>query len=324
LYRNNGNGTFTDVSHAAGFGFVPNFATGVNWIDYNLDGRLDLFIANRDAPNGLFRNNGNGTFTDYALASGMFDDRDSDGSTVGDYDNDGDPDIYVVNGVSGYGTPNFLFRNNLDPDAGGPHWLKVKLVGVLSNQSAIGAEVRVYGAGPLQTRQFAGSSGYMSQDALEALFGFGGYLGTVTVEVQWPSGVVDTLPGVALDQSVTVVESSPYLHDMAMVSLLPEGETPAGIAIEPMATVRNLGQFPETGAGVRCRILQGGSTLYNVNLTTGTIEPAAWGVLTFPAYTPPSEGEYTLTCSVTVSGDERAPNNSLSDMLVVTEQIADA
>jgi len=210
LYRNNGDGTFQDVSAAAGLHDRLGFATGANWLDYNLDGWLDIFVVNRDDNNRLYRNNGDGTFTDVGPAAGVADPRDSDGSTVGDFDNDGDPDIYVVSGIGGTGTPNFLYRNNTNPGAGGPHWLKVKLEGVLSNRSAIGARVQVCGGGLTQTRQLAGSTGYMSQDALEALFGLGTYTDTASVEVTWPSGLVDMLTGVAVDQLITIIESTPF------------------------------------------------------------------------------------------------------------------
>lgn len=321
LYRNNGNGTFQNVSGMAGFQGEPGLNTGASWLDYNLDGRLDLFVVNRDAENRLYRNNGNGTFTDYRLASGANDNRDSDSSTVGDYDNDGDPDIYVTSGIWGGGTPNFLFRNDMNT---GSHWLKVKLVGTLSNQSGIGAVVRVYGAGPMQMRQWAGSNGYLSQDALEAIFGLGAFAGNVTVEVIWPSGVVDTIPNVATNQLLVVTESTPYLHDMAMVNMLPDGDLPAGVSFTPLVTVRNLGQFAETNVPINCLITYNSTIVYDQTLIAGTVPAAAWSSVSFPAYTPATTGTYVFTCTVTVVGDERPSNDTLSQNLTTTQQIQDA
>jgi hypothetical protein len=323
LYRNNGDGTFQDVSEAAGLHDWLGYATGANWLDYNLDGWLDIFLVNRDDDNRLYRNNGDGTFTDYRLAAGVADDRDSDGSTVGDYDNDGDPDIYVVSGIWDSGTPNLLFQNNVDPGAGGPHWLKVKLVGVLSNYSAVGAVVRLYGDGPVQMRQFAGSSGYMSQDALEALFGVGSYAGTVAVEVTWPSGVVDTLTGIALDQTVVITESTPYLHDMAVVNVAPDGERPIHVPFEPVATLRNLGHHTESGVPVVCEIERGGSQVYSQTLTAGAVPPAAWATLLYPSFTPHDTGVYTLTCQGYLPGDEQPLNDWMTRTITVTQQVAD-
>jgi hypothetical protein len=324
LYRNEGNGTFADVSAAAGLHDRGGYATGCNWLDYDLDGRLDLFVVNRGDRNRLYRNRGDGTFVDYGLSTGVIDERDSDGSTVGDYDNDGDPDIYVVSGISGSGTPNMLFQNGLNPGVGGPHWLKVKLVGTLSNASATGARVRVYGGGPLQTRQTAGASGYLSQDAPEALFGLGNYAGTVGVEVAWPSGVVDTRANVAVDQVLTVVESTPYLHNMAVVNVAPDGEWPIEIPFQPVVTLRNLGQRAESGVPVSCRVDQDGSQVYLQTRNTGPVSPGAWTTLVLPAYAPASTGPHTLTCRSDLPGDAEPADDELASALLVTQQIADA
>ncbi len=118
LYRNNGDGTFTDVTAEAGLldlrgGWASLF------FDYDRDGDRDLFVT-RDgwrgvAPNSLYRNNGDGTFTDIAEAAGVRGDADSFTATLGDIDNDGYTDIYVANGVSqGNGAANALYRNNGD------------------------------------------------------------------------------------------------------------------------------------------------------------------------------------------------------------------
>jgi hypothetical protein len=147
LYRNNGDGTFTDVTHEAGLlqtGPRPRWNTGCCFVDYNRDGLLDLFVANyvdldfdktpaagsgpfcqwkgipvmcgpRGLPAGvniLYRNNGDGTFSDVSVASGVSLPRGHYGFTAltGDFDNDGWPDIYVACDT----TPSLLFRNNHD------------------------------------------------------------------------------------------------------------------------------------------------------------------------------------------------------------------
>jgi tetratricopeptide (TPR) repeat protein len=115
LYHNNGDGTFTDVTEKAGLStWGPCFSA--SWVDYNCDGYLDLFIPNnsggifdRHVPNRLFRNNGDGTFTDVASEAGVGGILPAIGSSWGDYNNDGYPDLFV----SGMGHPQLL-RNNGD------------------------------------------------------------------------------------------------------------------------------------------------------------------------------------------------------------------
>jgi hypothetical protein len=144
LYHNNGNGTFTDVTREAGL-IQPEerWNTGAAFVDYNRDGHLDLFVSNyvdhqyglllydsnpalmgqqspvlygvaglKGTKNFLYRNNGNGTFTDVSEAAGIHKAEPTFGFTpcVSDYDNDGWPDIYVADDS----TPSLLFMNNHD------------------------------------------------------------------------------------------------------------------------------------------------------------------------------------------------------------------
>ena len=114
LYRNNGDGTFTDVSAAAGELDKDRLrGLGVVWGDVDDDGDPDLAVANDAHPNLLYRNNGNGTFTDVAFESGVAYDEDGReragmGIDLGDFDNDGRLDMVITNF---YGEPNALYRN---------------------------------------------------------------------------------------------------------------------------------------------------------------------------------------------------------------------
>ncbi|MCB0182936.1 MAG: VCBS repeat-containing protein, partial [Caldilineaceae bacterium] len=106
LYRNNGNGTFTDITGAAGLGDTGN-GRGNVFGDIDGDNDLDLYITNDGTANILYRNNGNGTFTDITGAAGVGNTGSGYGTTFGDVDNDGDLDLYVVNVGA-----NILYLNN--------------------------------------------------------------------------------------------------------------------------------------------------------------------------------------------------------------------
>jgi len=116
LWRNNGDGTFTDVSKESGVGsWAPSFS--VSWVDYDCDGLLDLFVAtnlgglfDRKTPNRLFHNNGNGIFTDVAREAGITSMWPTIGHSWGDYNNDGYPDLFLSNAIG----PPELYRNNRD------------------------------------------------------------------------------------------------------------------------------------------------------------------------------------------------------------------
>jgi len=115
LVRNNGNGTFTDVTFEAGLGRVHFPTQTASWGDYDNDGDLDLYVGNESsttiaAPSQLFRNNGDRTFTDVALEAGVRNDRYAKGVVWGDYNGDRWPDLYVSN----YRDRNRLYRNNAD------------------------------------------------------------------------------------------------------------------------------------------------------------------------------------------------------------------
>ena len=174
LYHNNGDGTFTDVTTQSGTTNI-NGALGVAWEDYDNDGNLDLYVVNSQSQsilNRLFRNNGDGTFTDMASEAGVRakipgDGRGSDASFA-DYNNDGFPDLFVNNGAGSTVGTYMLFKNNGNSN----HWLKVVLQGTRSNRSAIGAKLRLTAGGKTQYRQYTGQH-YMGQNYIPVHFGLG-------------------------------------------------------------------------------------------------------------------------------------------------------
>ncbi|HZS03586.1 MAG TPA: FG-GAP-like repeat-containing protein [Blastocatellia bacterium] len=110
LLRNNGDGTFTDVTKESGLLSGEHRTHTAAWADFDNDGWLDVFVGHEETPSQLFRNNGDGTFTDVTPRAGVGRTAFTKGATWGDYDNDGYPDLYVSN----YGGENFLYHNNGD------------------------------------------------------------------------------------------------------------------------------------------------------------------------------------------------------------------
>jgi len=206
LYHNNGDGTFTDVTTQSGAVNVAG-ALGVTWVDYDNDGKLDLYIVNStpgNRPNRLFRNNGNGTFTDVAAAAGVQakpgQGRGSDASFA-DYDNDGFMDLFVCNGAGVTVGPYLLYHNNGNSNG----WLKVVLQGTESNRSGIGAKLSLVAGGRTQHREYTGQH-YMSQNYIPVHFGLGRAPRVTSLTITWPSGTVQTLTNLAINQTISVVE----------------------------------------------------------------------------------------------------------------------
>jgi hypothetical protein len=207
LYHNNGDGTFTDVTTQSGTTNVAG-ALGVTWEDYDNDGNLDLYIVNsggQGKPNKLFRNNGNGTFTDMASAAGVGaklpgNGRGSDASFA-DYDNDGFPDLFICNGGGSTVGSYILYHNNGNSNG----WLKVVLRGTESNLCGIGAKLRLVAGGKTQFREYTGQH-YMSQNYIPVHFGLGQATQVGSLTITWPSGTTQTLTNIAIDQTITVVE----------------------------------------------------------------------------------------------------------------------
>ena len=204
LYRNSGDGAFELVSDSV-IGAAAAGSVACAWGDYDNDGFLDLFMANGlngNARNFLFHNNGDGTFSKITSGPPVNESVESIGAAWGDYDNDGFLDLYVANGNSS-SQRNHLFHN----DGNSNNWLNVKLVGTISNRSAIGAKVRVKapikGKTFWQLREISGTG----QNDLRASFGLGDAVVAEIVRIEWPSGIVQELHNVTARQFLTVTES---------------------------------------------------------------------------------------------------------------------
>jgi len=217
LYRNNGDGTFSDATVSAGMGSNTRYlGWGCGFVDIDNDGWQDVFLANGHVypelertgldtpfkePKVLYRNLRNGRFEDVSARAGpglgML--RSARGVAFGDFDNDGDLDI-IVNNMND--TPTLL-RN----DGGNKNrWLKVKTIGTGSNRTGIGARVRVVVGNHVQTDEVRSGGSYISQNDLRLHFGLGPATKADLVEIRWPSGQVDLLSNIETNQVVYVQE----------------------------------------------------------------------------------------------------------------------
>lgn len=316
LYHNNGDGTFTDVTHQAGVYNPEGRAMGVTSCDLDDDGDWDIFVSNDGMENYLYRNNGDGTFTNIALQtatgygqsgnatsamSGEFGDIDLDGfvdiivpdlaysciykntgagyfeemsarmglaaacgqytswsGNLFDFDHDGYGDLFITNGhphrligeedlllINNSGSrfinvshelgPDFQdkfvgrgsavgdFDNDGDLDLlvlnlndrpcllrndGGnkKNWIMIHLTGTRSNRDAIGSKIRLTTGNKTQTRWRVSSSGYLSQSDYRLHFGLGDNTQVDKIEIRWPTGNVQTLKNVKANQVITVME----------------------------------------------------------------------------------------------------------------------
>ena len=217
LYHNTADGALIDFTNIAGLGEVSflKLAFGTKFFDANNDGILDLFVTNghlypteSDAleyaqTDQLFINTGEGTFVDASEQAGEYFSirRVGRGAAFGDYDNDGDTDIFVVN----LNEEGVLLRNE---DGNKLNWLTIKTVGVTSNRDGIGARVEVVTRSHSQIKEVQAGSSYLSGHDLRLIFGLGTETEAETVKIAWPSGVEQTLKNVKANQLLVITEEN--------------------------------------------------------------------------------------------------------------------
>ena len=186
LYRNKGDGTFEDVSLAAGVrGDSASFSFGSSVADFDNDGLIDIYVANNIAPPNMYRNNGDGTFTDVYLQSGLFDLPQNFSVAVADLNDDGWIDIYTG---ADRNPLSRIFMN----DGGTGGFLKVNLIQEAPNRNAIGARIEAWNNGVRQMRDITSGDGFTSQNmAHTAHFGVGNHQSVDSLIVRWPDGSTD-------------------------------------------------------------------------------------------------------------------------------------
>jgi hypothetical protein len=204
LYKGVGDGTFVDVTDAAGVA-DGSWGWGSCFADFDNDGDLDIFHVNGysgpDFSNDLSRlfvNQGDGTFIEEAIARGIEDDRQGRGVVCFDHDRDGDLDLFIANN---FAAPR-LYRN----DGGNlNHWLAVRLQGEAPNTEGIGARLELENmAGVVLVREMHCGSNYVSQNPSSVHFGLGTATSARTLDVTWPDGQRSRVAGPAADRELAV------------------------------------------------------------------------------------------------------------------------
>jgi hypothetical protein len=218
LYHNEGNGLFVDDAprSEAGRASLLTLGFGCFFFDYDLDGWLDIFVANGHIENQIervqkrvtyaqpphmFRNLGAGKFQEVTrqLGPAFATPRVARGAAYADIDNDGDLDLLVTTNAG----PAKLFRN----DGGTNKSLRVRLVGTKSNRDGIGAVVKATSGGETQTLMMRSGSSYLSASELVLTFGLGLRAAVDHLEIKWPSGQIDQIANVAAGQTVIIKEA---------------------------------------------------------------------------------------------------------------------
>jgi|WetSurMetagenome_2_1015567.scaffolds.fasta_scaffold01101_7 enediyne biosynthesis protein E4 len=209
LYENLGNGVFSDRSYASGIAMAA--AQFVGWsssfVDYDNDGDMDLFKTNGalkhlyGQEDQLFENIGDGNFKDVSVERSSYFKQENvgRGACLGDYDNDGDFDVYIVN----LNNRGMFLRNNKGNQN---NWILLNLIGTTSNHDGIGSRVKVVSGGKTQTAQKRGTTGYLSQNDPRMHFGLAKNDIIEKIEIKWPSGKVQILENIKANQILTVKE----------------------------------------------------------------------------------------------------------------------
>jgi hypothetical protein len=220
LYHNNGDGTFSDVTFASGIGINNQYvAWGCGFADYDNDGWADIIQVNGHVypeiaghaigqqfknPRLVYKNLGNGQFKDVSssMGPGINEHYSSRGAAFGDFDNDGDIDVLVLNMND---VPSLL-RN----DGGNKqNWIKIKLVGTKCSRTAIGARARVVTGNHSQIDEVRSGSSVMSQSDLRLHFGLGKAQTIDLIEVKWPTTQkIERFTQVKVNQILTIREGS--------------------------------------------------------------------------------------------------------------------
>jgi enediyne biosynthesis protein E4 len=219
LYRNNGNGTFDDVTFAAGLGLYTRYlGWGTMFLDFDNDGWPDLLLVNGhvypevdkqnlgssyEEPRILYHNNGNKTFTDISAQAGpgITAVHSGRGLAIGDLWNDGRISAVISNMNA---PPSLLVNQVRSPN----HWIGLQLQGTKSNRDGIGARVTVKVGPRVLVDEVRSGSSYDSNNDMRVHFGLGAAAKMDSVQVRWPSGLTEQFENISVDKIHTLKEGS--------------------------------------------------------------------------------------------------------------------
>ena len=207
LLLNNGDLTFTNVAAVADTE-LWQLCWGASWLDFDLDADLDLFVCENnytmpDQPNFIFKNNGLYDFEQLTNEVLLFDDANSYSSAVGDWNGDFWPDVAVNNWEENNAN---LWENSTSLS----HFISVELKGTVSNKFGIGARVECWTNEVYQARQLYCGEGYLSQNSQQITIGLGTGNSVDSLVVNWPSGHVDRIIDISLDELETIIEGQSW------------------------------------------------------------------------------------------------------------------
>ncbi|HEV8601075.1 MAG TPA: FG-GAP-like repeat-containing protein, partial [Patescibacteria group bacterium] len=214
FWKNNGDGTFSQISQKNGTADDTALGWGTVFLDYNNDGWLDLYVVNGKVEGGfpggigfvrldkLYRNDGKGQFKEVAEDEGIYGNDAKEAAALADYNQDGFVDLFVVGSYLEDKAEHRLYKNRANKN----NWLTIQLIGTKSNRDAIGTRINLTAGNLTQMREVVAGSSYISQESLWPTFGLGVSSSTQKIEIRWPSGIIQTLTDVKVNQKLTVTE----------------------------------------------------------------------------------------------------------------------
>ena len=284
LLKNNGDGTFTDATSATGTSGHNDTRT-VTFADYNNDGFLDIFSSHHDFysySNTLLRNNTDGTFTNVAVDMGISGEFIGDyfGVGWGDYNKDGAIDLFAAGHIDKYR----LFKNTNCPG----NFLNINLIGSQSGYNAIGAKAVVWIEGDAITRWVSGGEGKHDFNSFNLQFGLGESNSIDSLIVSWPSGIIQKIYNVDVNQFLNISEEEAPLE--VNLSAFPGTEICQGDSTQLIAT-------PSGGMGNYSYLWQPATGLSNPGISNPMASPGETTIYTCSV----SDGSTSISDAITIT-----------------------